>query len=457
MPNIVKLRRSHTAHFKAQVVVAGMNKQLSINQLCKRNGISVSLYYIWKQRFISAGTIGLERQNRHVPKPVPSRNIVELQDTELARLETIFLNSRKALMTCSRQTSEEEKLSVLKLVGSAKTSKRAALKRIGIPRSTYYRWVNKLRTTGTLQSCVRKSDYCSITKRDDIKKMVFQVMHAPPSGFGFNRTTWKLDELQEAIAKSGIQVGRHSIRRIVKDSGYRWLKAREVLTSNDPEYQQKLSDIKKILGNLKEREGFFSIDEYGPFSVKKRRGKKLISPGETFTVPQFQKSKGVLIMTAALELSTNQVTHFYSKKKNTDEMIKLLDILKAEYRHLDRIFLSWDAASWHVSKKLFEHIELGNSCGGTSSGPKVELAPLPAGAQFLNVIEAVFSGMSRAVIHNSNYASVEEAKAAIDRYFLERNENFQRHPKRAGNKIWGKEPAVTSFSESNNCKDPRYR
>ena len=102
MPNIVKLRRSHTAHFKAQVVVAGMTKQLSINQLCKRNGISVSLYYIWKQRFISAGTIGLERQNRHVSKPVPSRNTVELQDTELARLETIFLNSRKALMTFSR-------------------------------------------------------------------------------------------------------------------------------------------------------------------------------------------------------------------------------------------------------------------------------------------------------------------------------------------------------------------
>ena len=70
-------------------------------------------------------------------------------------------------------------------------------------------------------------------------------MHAPPSDFGFNRTTWKLDELQEAIAKSGIQVGRHSIRRIVKDAGYRWLKAREVLTSNDPEYRQKLSDIKK--------------------------------------------------------------------------------------------------------------------------------------------------------------------------------------------------------------------
>jgi hypothetical protein len=44
------------------------------------------------------------------------------------------------------------------------------------------------------------------------------------------------------------------------------------------------------------------------------------------------------------------------------------------------------------------------------------LAPLPAGAQFLNVIESVFSGMARAVIDNSNYGSVDEARAAIDRY-----------------------------------------
>jgi len=29
--------------------------------------------------------------------------------------------------------------------------------------------------------------------------------------------------------------------------------------------------------------------------------------------------------------------------------------------------------------------------------------------------------MARAIIHNSDYASVEAAKAAIDRYFTERN------------------------------------
>lgn len=78
-----------------------------------------------------------------------------------------------------------------------------------------------------------------------------------------------------------------------------------------------------------------------------------------------------------------------------------------------------------------------------------------ARAQFLNVIESVFSGMARAVVHNSNYKTADEAKAAINRYFLERNQHFQTNPRRAGNRIWGKERVAVTFSPSNNCKDPR--
>jgi hypothetical protein len=41
------------------------------------------------------------------------------------------------------------------------------------------------------------------------------------------------------------------------------------------------------------------------------------------------EEQGSLILTGALELSENQVTHFYSERKNTQEMLKLLDILLA--------------------------------------------------------------------------------------------------------------------------------
>jgi len=88
--------------------------------------------------------------------------------------------------------------------------------------------------------------------------------------------------------------------------------------------------------------------------------------------------------------------------------------------------------------------------------PIAELAPLPSCARFLNVIESVFSGMARAIIHNSDYASVEAAKAAIDRYFSERNDHFQKHPRRAGKKLWGKERVEPEVNEANNCKDPRW-
>lgn len=64
--------------------------------------------------------------------------------------------------------------------------------------------------------------------------------------------------------------------------------------------------------------------------------------------------------------------------------------------------------------------------------------------------------MAKAVIHNSDYQSVDEAITAIDRYFAERNQEFKEHPKRAGGKIWGDEIVAPKFSEANNCKNRRY-
>ena len=122
--------------------------------------------------------------------------------------------------------------------------------------------------------------------------------------------------------------------------------------SRDPEYRIKLENIQSILSGLESDELFFSIDEFGPFAVKMKGGRSLVGPGETRVIPQWQKSKGCLILTAALELSTNQVTHFYNKKKNTNEMIKLTNILVQKYADRKRLFLSWDAASWHISTKL---------------------------------------------------------------------------------------------------------
>jgi transposase len=328
---------------------------------------------------------------------------------------------------------------------------------LGISTVTYSRYKKRFINEGGSALFARR--VCTTLKSDDetLKNAIFKVLHEPPSNYGINRTTWTMALIRKVLTDNGKGACPEVVRKITRAAGYRWRKARIMLTSKDPSYTEKLDHIHSILAGLQSDEVFFSIDEYGPFAVKMYGGRKLVAPGEQTVIPQWQRIRGSLILTAALELSSNQITHFFSKKKNTDEMIKMMDVLVAKYSDRRKIYLSWDAASWHISKQLNERIAEHNINVAICGGAIVETVPLPAGAQFLNVIESVFSGMSQAIIHNSNYSSVEVAMVAINRYLEERNDHFQKNPQRAGKKIWGKEREPATFSDSNNCKDPRYR
>jgi transposase len=294
------------------------------------------------------------------------------------------------------------------------------------------------------------------SENQELRSAFFALLHSPPSLYGINRTTWKWDDLVRCLREEGYSVWKGVLREMVKAEGYKWRTAKVVLTSEDPRYREKLNYLKSVLANLRKDERFFSVDEFGPFSIKMKGGRRLVGPHEHPEVPQYQKSKGCLILTAALELSRNQVTHFYSKRKNSLEMLRLLEVLVNEYKHCKKLYFSWDAASWHASERVYETVRYHNAMAEQNHRPLIELVPLPASAQFLNVIESVFSGMAKAIIHNSDYQCEDEAKAAIDRYFQERNEHFRRHPKRAGNKVWGQERVSSVFTEGQNCKDPKY-
>lgn len=291
---------------------------------------------------------------------------------------------------------------------------------------------------------------------DELRKALFATLHAPPRDYGLNRTTWRIPDLVEALTDRGHPVNEPTASRLIREAGYRWKKAKVVLTSNDPKFREKLDRVRGTLVRLRDDEAFFSVDEFGPFAVRMRGGRALVPPGGFRTVPQWQRSKGALIVTAALELSGNQIVHFYSTRKNTEQIILLLRRLSAEYADRRRIYITWDAAPWHRSRGLFDFIRVHNRDAARGTTPEIRVVPLPARAQFLNVIESVFSGMARAIVHNSDYASAEAARDAIDLYFTERNAYFRTNPRRAGDKIWGKERVPSEFASHNNCKDPEY-
>lgn len=437
----------------------GFKEGTSKSAIAAKYHIHQNNYYKWRKSLLNAaskvftGTSSLLHKDLVKQMNLIIRNQKKVIDeqNEIIDLYSKAIH-RYGLIKKYKRLSLSEKREIISAIENAGITKSQSFKRFGINKSTFYEWKKYLRENPDIiisEGCTKRK-----YEIEEYKETLFSILHSPPKEYGFNRTTWRMEDLHSVMKAKNLSIGKNYISRIIKNEGYRFLKAKKVLTSTDPNYKKKLLEITNILSTLKENEKFFSIDEFGPFAVKIQGGKSLVAPGQYKTYPQFQKSKGCLILTGALELSTNQMTHFYSTKKDTEEMLKLLDTLLVEYKNEETIYLSWDAASWHTSKKLKERVDKWNDNGNK---PIIKLTPLPACSQFLNVIESVFSGMARAIIHNSNYMSVEECKSAIDRYFIERNTHFKANPKRAGNKLWGKEKVEPVFKEANNCKDPKFR
>jgi transposase len=286
-------------------------------------------------------------------------------------------------------------------------------------------------------------------------KALIEILHHSPNAYGINRTNWTLQSLAQAFEKQyGQRPSTSRVGQLLKEAGLRWKKSRQVLTSTDPNYKEKLELLLKTLQSLKVDEDLFFIDEMGPLAVRRHGGRCYTPKRETPTHPQNQRAKGSISLYGALSAKTNQVVWFYGKSKDSAGMIELAEILYNQQHDKSKIYLTWDAASWHRSEELVQWTDAFNAWNSTSgTGPHIVFIPLPSNSQFLDVIEAVFSGMKRAVIHNSDYQSPAEMKAAISMHFRERNEFFRDNPKRVGKKMW----EIDFFEDHNNIRWGNYR
>lgn len=288
-----------------------------------------------------------------------------------------------------------------------------------------------------------------------VTRALIEILHHKPKDYGINRSNWTQGSLADAFGKLyGQRPSKNTVSRLLKEAGLSWKKSKKVLTSPDPNYREKVELLLRTLQSLKDGEDLFFIDELGPLQIRRYGGRCYTPKGETPTHPQNQRSKGTITLYGALSAMTNQVTWFYGRTKDSAGIIDLAEILFNQHHNKSKLYLTWDAASWHGSDELVEWADNLNGLSSAScSGPFIQFVPLPSSAQFLDVIEAVFSGMKRAVIHGSDYQSEEKMKTAISTHFRERNEYFKHNPKRAGKKIW----EIDFFQDQNHIRSGNYR
>ena len=126
-----------------------------------------------------------------------------------------------------------------------------------ISSSTAYRWAKIFQDGGTKALLFPDTARSLKCGSEAVNVALFKVLHCPPQSYGFARTNWRATDLKAAMATEGVVTSLWTIRRAIRQAGYRWKKAKVTLTSNDPRYREKLKKITSILKNLYDDEGFF--------------------------------------------------------------------------------------------------------------------------------------------------------------------------------------------------------
>lgn len=77
-------------------------------------------------------------------------------------------------------------------------------------------------------------------KSKQIEEALEEIIHRPPSEFGFDRATWSLESIAEyVLASRGAKVGLQTVRDVLFEKGYRWRRAKHSIISPDPDYEAK--------------------------------------------------------------------------------------------------------------------------------------------------------------------------------------------------------------------------
>jgi len=79
-----KKRRRWTASEKLRIVLAGMESGVDISELCRREGVSPTMYYGWKKKLLSSATKVFD------DKPAKEKARQEQSEKEMARLKDVI-------------------------------------------------------------------------------------------------------------------------------------------------------------------------------------------------------------------------------------------------------------------------------------------------------------------------------------------------------------------------------
>ncbi|HWK67534.1 MAG TPA: IS3 family transposase [Xanthobacteraceae bacterium] len=218
-------RRHFSAEDKIRIVLEGLRGDDSIAELCRKEGITQSLYYTWSKEFMEAG------KRRLAGDTARAATTGEVQDL---RREARALKEYVADLTLENRLLKKkydrgwgrrrmrypasEKLEIIRIVEQSHLPARRTLDQLGIPCRTFYRWYDRYLEGGPEALEDRPSAPNRVWNRigddvrDQIVEMALETTELSPRELALRFT----DEKRYFVSESTV---------------YRLLKAHDLITS----------------------------------------------------------------------------------------------------------------------------------------------------------------------------------------------------------------------------------
>ena len=282
----------------------------------------------------------------------------------------------------------------------------AIMRRAKTSKPTVWRWQSRYLdegVAGLLRDKTRPSRVPPLPRETRLTVIAKTVQEAPP-----NATHWSRSMMAEAVGISPSSVGR-----IWAEAGLKPHVSRGFKVSNDPLFEEKVTEIVGLYLDPPDRAVVLCVDEKSQIQALDRTQPGLpLKKGRAATMTHDYKRHGTTTLFAALDVKSGLVIGDCMPRHRAREFLTFLRRIDRAVRKPRDIHLVLDNYATHKTPEVQAWLE---------KHPRFKLHFTPTSASWLNLVERFFAEITAKRIRKGSYTSVSDFEDAIYDYLAQHN------------------------------------
>jgi transposase len=321
-----------------------------------------------------------------------------LSPDDRARLETLVADRntpRKLAWRAEIVLATADGHGTAEVIRRAKTSK-----------PTVWRWQQRdldAGVAGLMRDKTRPPRVPPLPRETRLKVVIKTVQETPA-----NATHWSRASMAEAVGISPSSVGR-----IWAEAGLKPHLAQSFKVSNDPMFEEKVTDVVGLYLDPPERAVVLCVDETSQIQALDRTQPGLpLKEGRAATMTHDYKRHGTTTLFAALDVKSGRVIGECRPRHRAKEFLKFLRRIDRDVPKSREVHLVLDNYATHKTPEVRAWL---------AQHPRFRLHFTPTSASWLNLVERFFAEITAKRIRRGSYTSVDDLEAAIYDYLIQHN------------------------------------